>query len=106
MAKFITNNIRNICMTGHSGSGKTSTVEAMLFGSRAIERMGKVSEGNTVSDYDSEEIKRKISIGLSVENLVWKDIKINLIDTPGFLGFAGEVASALRVADAAEVCYA
>lgn len=100
MAKFITNNIRNICMTGHSGSGKTSTVEAMLFGSHAIERMGKVSDGNTVSDYDSEEIKRKISIGLSVENLIWKDIKINLIDTPGFLGFAGEVASALRVADA------
>lgn len=100
MAKFITNNIRNICMTGHSGSGKTSCVEAMLYGSHAIERMGKVSDGNTVSDYDGEEIKRKISIGLTVENLVWKDIKINLIDTPGFLGFAGEASSALRVSDA------
>lgn len=101
MAKFITNNVRNICIVGHSGSGKTQTVEAMLYKAKVTDRMGKVSDGNTVSDYDSEEIKRGISIGLSVSNLVWNDVKINIIDCPGFLGFAGEVAAAMRVADAA-----
>ncbi len=101
MAKFITNNIRNICLIGHSGSGKTATIESMLFRAGATDRLGRVSDGNTVSDYDSEEIKRKISIGLSVANLEWNGVKINILDCPGFLGFAGEVASALRVADAA-----
>lgn len=100
MAKFITNNIRNVCLIGHSGSGKTATIESMLWRAGATDRLGRVCDGNTVSDYDSEEIKRQISIGLSVCNLVWNDVKINLIDCPGFLGFAGEVASALRVADA------
>ncbi|MBO5287113.1 MAG: elongation factor G [Clostridia bacterium] len=101
MAQFITNNIRNVCVIGHSGSGKTATIESMLFKARATDRLGRICDGNTVSDYDTEEIKRGISIGLSVVNLVWNDVKINLIDCPGFLGFAGEVASALRVADAA-----
>ena len=100
MAKFITNDIRNVCLIGHSGSGKTATIESMLWRAGATDRLGRVCDGNTVSDYDSEEIKRGISIGLSVCNLVWNDVKINLIDCPGFLGFAGEVASALRVADA------
>ncbi len=100
MAKFITNDIRNVCLIGHSGSGKTATIESMLWRAGATDRLGRVCDGNTVSDYDSEEIKRQISIGLSVCNLVWNDVKINLIDCPGFLGFAGEVASALRVADA------
>ncbi|MBQ4509260.1 MAG: elongation factor G, partial [Clostridia bacterium] len=101
MAKFITNNIRNVCLIGHSGSGKTATIESMLFKAGATDRLGRVSDGNTVSDYDSEEIKRKISIGLSVANLEWNGVKINILDCPGFLGFAGEVASALRVSDAA-----
>ena len=100
MAKFITNDIRNVCLIGHSGSGKTATIESMLWRAGAIDRLGRVCDGNTVSDYDSEEIKRGISIGLSVCNLTWNNVKINLIDCPGFLGFAGEVASALRVADA------
>ena len=100
MAKFITNNIRNVCLIGHSGSGKTATIESMLWRAGATDRLGRVCDGNTVSDYDSEEIKRQISIGLSVCNLTWNDVKINLLDCPGFLGFAGEVASALRVADA------
>ncbi len=101
MAKFITNNIRNVCLIGHSGSGKTATIESMLWKAGATDRLGRVSDGNTVSDYDSEEIKRKISIGLSVANLEWNGVKINILDCPGFLGFAGEVASALRVSDAA-----
>ncbi|MBO5313587.1 MAG: elongation factor G [Clostridia bacterium] len=101
MAKFITNNVRNVCIIGHSGSGKTATIESMLFKAGATDRLGRICDGNTVSDYDSEEIKRGISIGLSVVNLEWQGVKINLFDCPGFLGFAGEVASALRVADAA-----
>ena len=100
MAKFITNDIRNVCLIGHSGSGKTATIESMLFRAGATDRLGRICDGNTVSDYDAEEIKRGISIGLSVCNLAWNNVKINLIDCPGFLGFAGEVASALRVADA------
>ena len=100
MAKFITNNIRNVCLVGHSGSGKTATIESMLFRAGATDRLGRVCDGNTVSDYDSEEIKRGISIGLSVCNLTWNDVKINILDCPGFLGFAGEVSSALRVSDA------
>ena len=103
MAKFITNNIRNIALIGHSGSGKTATLESMLWRAGATDRLGRICDGNTVSDYDSEEIKRGISIGLSVANLEWNGVKINILDCPGFLGFAGEVASALRVADAAVI---
>ncbi|MBQ7906744.1 MAG: elongation factor G [Clostridia bacterium] len=101
MAKFNTNDIRNVAIIGHSGSGKTATIESMLFKAKATDRLGRVCDGNTVSDYDSEEIKRGISIGTSVVNLEWQGAKINLLDCPGFLGFAGEVSSALRVADAA-----
>ena len=101
MAKFITNNIRNVALIGHSGSGKTSTLEAMLYKAKATDRLGKISQGNTVSDYDPEEVKRGGSIGLAIANLEWNGVKVNLIDVPGTLGFAGEVASALRVADAA-----
>ena len=71
MAKFITNNIRNVCLIGHSGSGKTATIESMLWRAGATDRLGRICDGNTVSDYDSEEIKRQISIGLSVCNLTW-----------------------------------
>jgi elongation factor G len=93
--------IRNIALLGHSGSGKTSLAEAMLFNSGAINRLGKVEEGNTVADYDEEEINRTISINTAVVPVEWKGHKINVIDTPGYLDFVGEVISSLTAANVA-----
>jgi elongation factor G len=93
-------NIRNICLMGHGGSGKTSLAESMLYVTGGIDRLGKIPDGNTVCDYDSEEIKRQISISATVVPVEYDKHKINVIDTPGYFDFAGEVASALRVADA------
>ena len=101
MAKYETNQIRNIALLGHSGSGKTSFAEAMLYLSKGTDRLGTTDAGNTVCDYDQEEIKRKMTLSLSVATVFWKDVKINLLDTPGFLGFAGEISEALRAADSA-----
>lgn len=101
MAKIETKNIRNIALLGHGGSGKTSLAEAMLYLTGETDRLGNVTAGNTVCDYDPEEVSRKISISASVAPMMWKDIKINVIDTPGYLDFAGEVVQALRVADSA-----
>lgn len=95
--------IRNVALLGHSGSGKTSLAEAMLFNSGAINRLGKVEEGNTASDYDEEEIKRTISINATLLPVEWKDCKINVIDLPGYLDFVGEVISGLTVANAGVV---
>ena len=94
---IITENIRNICLLGHGGTGKTSVNEAILYITKNIDRLGNTPAGNTVSDYDPEEIKRGFSLSTSLSNIMWKDKKINILDTPGFLGFAGEVVSALRV---------
>ncbi|PKM72880.1 MAG: elongation factor G [Firmicutes bacterium HGW-Firmicutes-16] len=93
-------NIRNICLMGHGGNGKTSLAESILFMTGMTDRLGKVSEGTTVSDFDSEEIRRKISIADSALFCEYNGVKINIIDTPGYFDFAGEVAQALRVADA------
>ncbi len=101
MKKYETDKIRNLALVGHSGSGKTSLTEAMLFKTGAVNRLGKVEEGNTVSDFDKEEINRHISIGTSVVPVEWKDTKINMIDTPGYFDFEGEVLGALRAAEAA-----
>lgn len=101
MAKIETKNIRNIALLGHGGSGKTSLAEAMLYLTGETDRLGTVTAGNTVCDYDPEEVSRKISISASVAPMMWKDIKINVIDTPGYLDFAGEVVQVLRVADSA-----
>ncbi|NLL56445.1 MAG: elongation factor G [Clostridiales bacterium] len=103
MASYNKEKIRNIALIGHGGEGKTSLLEAMLFNTKAIDRLGKVDDGTTVSDYDAEEIARKMSIGLSVSNVKYKDYKINVIDTPGFFDFEGEMISALSVADGAIV---
>ncbi len=96
-------NIRNIAIVGHGGEGKTTLMEAILFNGGVIERMGKTDNGTTVSDYDEQEIARKTSISLSVANLTWKDVKINLLDVPGFYDFEGEFVSAMRAAGSALV---
>ncbi|MDR2168115.1 MAG: elongation factor G [Clostridiales bacterium] len=93
--------IRNVAILGHTGSGKTTIVESALNIAGLTSRFGRVEDGNTVSDHDAEEIRRKISIGASMIPIEWKDGKINFIDTPGFFDFYGEVHQALRVADIA-----
>ena len=101
MAKIETKNIRNVALLGHGGSGKTSLAEAMLYITNGTDRLGNVTAGNTVCDYDSEEVARHFSISAATAPVMWKDIKINIIDTPGYLDFSGEVQQALRVADSA-----
>ena len=96
-----TKKIRNVALLGHGGCGKTSLAEAMLYITGASDRLGKVSDGNTVSDFDAEEVKRGFSLSTSIVNMNWKDCKINVLDTPGYLDFVGEVNQALRVADSA-----
>ena len=94
-------NIRNVCLLGHGGSGKTALTESLLYMTGAIDRMGKATDGNTVCDYDPEEVKRQISISTAVAPLEYKGCKINVLDAPGGFDFAGEVMEALTVADAA-----
>jgi len=93
--------IRNVAVVAHGGAGKTTLVEAMLFTANVTTRMGRVEDGNTVSDYDPDEARRRMSISSAVAPLEWRDTKINLIDTPGYSDFVGELHSALRVADSA-----
>jgi elongation factor G len=103
MKEYATDRIRNVAMVGHGSAGKTTLAEALLHFTGATTRMGKIEEGNTISDFDDEEIRRKISLSASVIPLEYLDTKINLIDTPGFPDFVGEVKSALRVCDSALV---
>ena len=93
--------IRNVCLLGHGGSGKTALTESLLYITGAVDRMGKAVDGNTVCDYDPEEAKRQISISTAVAPIDYKNYKINVLDTPGGFDFAGEAVAALRVADAA-----
>ena len=101
MANITTKSIRNVCLLGHGGSGKTSLCEAMLYLAKETDRLGKTPEGNTVSDYDPEEIRRGFSLSTTVEPLMWQESKINILDTPGYLDFTGEVLEGMRVADSA-----
>ena len=101
MAKIETKNIRNVALLGHGGSGKTSLAEAMLYITGETDRLGTVTAGNTVCDYDPEEIRRNISISTAVVPLEYHNCKINLLDTPGAFDFAGATVEALRAADAA-----
>jgi elongation factor G len=103
MAQYGLENIRNLALLSHNGAGKTSLSEAILFNAKVINRLGKVSEGATTSDYDPAEQKRGMSISLSPLPYIWQGNKINLMDTPGYPDFVGEVKSAIRVSEGAIV---
>ena len=103
MKVYRTDEIRNVVLLGHGGSGKTSLVEAMAYVSGAISRMGKVTDGNTISDFDKEEQKRKFSISTTLVPIEWEKAKINVLDTPGYFDFVGEVEEAVSAADAAVI---
>ncbi len=98
---YTTDKIRNVCLLGHGGSGKTTLVEAMAYLSGITSRMGKISDGNTLSDYSKEEQKRQFSISTSVIPIEWEGYKINILDTPGYFDFVGEVEEAMSAAGAA-----
>jgi elongation factor G len=103
MKDYKTEDLRNVVLIGHGGTGKTTLAEAMLFASGAINRLGRVEEGTTTSDFDPDEVKRTISINLAVLPCEWKDKKINVIDAPGYADFVGEMKASIRAADAAVV---
>jgi elongation factor G len=100
MANFTTGQLRNVAFVGHGSSGKTTLAEAMLFRTGATSRRGRVEDGTTVSDWDDEEIRRRLSVNTSVVPCEWHATKINILDTPGFIDFVGEAKSAVTVADA------
>ena len=103
MKVYRTDEIRNVVLLGHGGSGKTSLVEAMAYVSGAINRMGKVADNNTISDFDKEEQKRGFSISTTLLPIEWEKAKINILDTPGYFDFVGEVEEAVSAADAAVI---
>jgi len=103
MNVYTTDRIRNVVILGHGGAGKTSLVEAMAYLGGITSRLGSVTEGNTVSDYDKEEIKRKFSISTAMLPIIWGDIKVNILDTPGYFDFVGEAEEAAAAADAAVI---
>ena len=103
MKVYRTDEIRNVVLLGHGGCGKTSLVEAMAYVSGAVNRMGKVADGNTISDFDKEEQKRGFSISTSLVPIEWEKAKINILDTPGYFDFVGEVEEAVSAADAAVI---
>lgn len=101
MKVYQSDRIRNLSLIGHSGSGKTTLTEAILYVTGVTKRQGKVDDGNTVSDFDKEEIARKVSIGTAVIPAEWQDVKYNFLDTPGYFDFAGEMYGALRASEGA-----
>ena len=103
MKRYRTEDIRNVALVAHSGAGKTSLGDAVLFNAKAIDRMGRVDEGTSTLDYEPDEIKRKITISTTVAHCEWQNTKINLVDTPGYADFIGDVKSGLRVVESAIV---
>ena len=103
MKDYTVDKLRNICLMSHGGAGKTTLAEAMLFNTGVLDRFGRVLDGTTTTDYDPEEVKRKISISTAMAPCEWKDCKINVIDTPGYFDFVGEVKQGIRVADSAMI---
>lgn len=103
MKLYDTANIKNFCLLGHGNSGKTSLAEAMLYTAGNTDRLGRTADGNTVMDFDPEEIKRKFSISTALAACEWHGVKFNILDTPGYFDFIGEVQEAVRVSDAAVI---
>ena len=103
MKIYETQNIRNVVFLGHGGAGKTTFAEAVAFATKTISRMGRIDDGNTISDYEKEEIKRKFSISASVIPIEWNGLKINILDAPGYFDFVGQMEDAMSVADAAVI---
>jgi len=103
MREYKANEIRNIAMLGHGGKGKTTLTEAMIYNTGAIDRMGRTTDGTCTTDYDPEEIKRSISISMALASIEWRDVKINVLDVPGYFDMAGEMESALRVVEGAVI---
>ncbi|WP_315118862.1 elongation factor G [uncultured Clostridium sp.] len=101
MKEYKTKNLRNLGIIGHSGSGKTTLADAILYRTKSNDRFGKVDEETSIFDFDSEEKKRKISLSTSVAHCEWKDVKINLVDMPGYFDFVGEMIEGLRAIDVA-----
>ncbi|WP_035292650.1 elongation factor G [Clostridium sp. KNHs214] len=103
MKSYQTQNLRNIAIVGHSGAGKTSLAEALLYYSNVTDRLGRIEEGNTLCDYDSEEKRRKISISTAIAPFQWENTKINIVDVPGYFDFEGEMLEGLRASDIAMI---
>ncbi|MFL0248613.1 elongation factor G [Candidatus Clostridium stratigraminis] len=101
MKEYKTKNLRNVGIVGHSGAGKTTLTEAILFYTKAIDRAGKVEEGTTTCDYDAEEKRRKISVATAIAPCEWENVKVNLVDMPGYFDFVGEMIEGLRAVDIA-----
>lgn len=104
MKSYTPDKIKNIAIAGHSGCGKTSLVEAILYSTKTSDRLGKIEDGTTISDFDPEEIKRKASLSLSILPLEYNDYKINLLDTPGLFDFAGGMYEGINAADSVLIC--
>ena len=104
MKDYSINNLRNLGIIGHSSSGKTSLTEALLYYSKVTDRLGKVEDGTTISDFDQEEKKRGISLSSSVIPLEWEKVKINLVDIPGYFDFVGESIQGMRAVDVRNYC--
>jgi elongation factor G len=102
--RYASDRIRNVAIAGHGGTGKTTLVEAMLFASKAIDRLGRIEDGTTTTDFDPEEIRRKITVNAALAPLEWQEHKVNLLDTPGYPDFFGEVVGALRAVESVIVC--
>ena len=99
MRDYKSSEVRNVTVAGHSGSGKTSVLEAMLYYTDATDRFGRTSDGSSLVDFDAEEIRRGLSVYTSIVPIEWDDCKINFIDTPGYLDFTGEKQAGMAVGD-------